>query len=142
MNLTFWDSSALVPLFLQESNSQQVRALVRQSLPVIWWGTPVELNSAISRSHRFGDLDDKSLQNALHLLSWTSRRWREVMPSNALREQAQALLNAHNLRAADSLQLAAALTWYRQKPARQPFVCADVRLCEAAEEVGLAVIRL
>jgi predicted nucleic acid-binding protein len=50
------------------------------------------------------------------------------------------LLEARELRAADSLQLAAALVWCQQRPARRNFVCADERLAKAAEAEGFSII--
>jgi hypothetical protein len=46
----FWDSSALVPLCLYESTSRQLRKF----LPVVWWGSLVEVHSAIATLHRIG----------------------------------------------------------------------------------------
>jgi hypothetical protein len=46
------------------------------------------------------------------------------------------------LRAADSLQLGAALVWCRQKPAQRRFLSGDQKLCEAASAVGFAVVKL
>jgi uncharacterized protein len=66
--------------------------------------------------------------------------WYEVSPSNAVREQAEVLLHTYPLRAADSLQLAAALVWCRDRPAGRTFICADDRLCEAATRAGFTVL--
>jgi hypothetical protein len=54
----FWDSSALVPLCVHESTSRQVHAQLRKFLPVAWWGSLVEVHSAIARLHRLGQLTD------------------------------------------------------------------------------------
>ena len=35
----FWDSSALVPLCIQESTSRQVRSHLRKFAPVVWWAS-------------------------------------------------------------------------------------------------------
>jgi len=50
------------------------------------------------------------------------------------------LLRIHPLRAADSLQLAAALTVAEQEPSSLSFVCLDQRLAEAAIREGLPTI--
>ncbi len=68
-------------------------------------------------------------------------RWREVLPSDAVRDQAQALLGLYPLRAADSLQLAAALAWCRNRPTGRTFLCADTRLAEAAAAAGFTILR-
>jgi hypothetical protein len=51
-------------------------------------------------------------------------------------------LDAHDLRAADGLQLAAALTWCQQRPARRDFLCSDEHLSKTATAVGFSVLQL
>jgi len=136
----FWDASALVPLCVQESSSRQAQSHLRRLLPVVWWGSSIEIHSAIARLHRLGSLKDAEKQGALSRLDLLSRGWREVLPGDHVRDLARKLLDAHELRAADSLQLAAALTWCQQRPARRDFICADQRLSKAAAAVGFAVI--
>lgn len=136
----FWDASALVPLCVHESSSRQAQSHLRRLLPVVWWGSSIEIHSAIARLHRLGSLKDAEKQGALSRLDLLSRGWREVLPGDHVRDLARKLLDAHELRAADSLQLAAALTWCQQRPARRDFICADQRLSKAAAAVGFAVI--
>jgi len=71
-------------------------------------------------------------------------RLRRVAEDGALvarevRESAGRVLLLHPLRAADSLQLAAALLWARSRPAGHDFVCLDERLREAASREGFVV---
>ena len=63
-------------------------------------------------------------------------------PGDHVRELATRLLDAHDLRAADSLQLAAALTWCQQRPAKRDLVSADQRLSRAAIATGFSVLKL
>ena len=81
-------------------------------------------------------------QGALSRLAFLRRGWREILPGDALRELASRLLDLYTLRASDSLQLAAALTWCQQRPAGRRFICGDQRLCDAAEAAGFVVIAL
>ena len=69
-----------------------------------------------------------------------NRGWREVLPGDHLRDLATRLLDAHELRAGNSLELAAALTWCQQRPARRDFLCADERLSKAALAAGFSVL--
>src|SRR5437879_13749189 len=110
----FWDASALVPLCVQEASSRQAHTQLRKFMQVVWWGSPVEVHSAIARLHRSGNLKDVEKQGALSRLDLLSRGWREILPGDHVRDLAQRLLDTHELRAADSLQVAAALTWCRQ----------------------------
>jgi uncharacterized protein len=136
----FWDSSALIPLCVQERTSNKVKTLAKQFAPVVWWGTTVEIHSAIARLHRSGELNDAGRQAALNRLPLLSRGWREVLPSDKLRIQAEVLLDTYSLRSADSLQLASAMIWCQQRPARQRFVSSDLRLCQAAGQAGFAIV--
>jgi hypothetical protein len=47
---------------------------------------------------------------------------------------------SHPLRAADALQLAAALVWCDEAPQGTAFVCLDDRLRDAARREGFAVL--
>lgn len=138
----FWDSSALVPLCVHEATSRKAHAQLRMFLPVVWWGTPVEIHSAIRRSHLLGNLNDPERQKGLSRLEILSRAWREILPDDELRDLSRQLLDAHDLRAADSLQLAAALIWCQRRPQRKTFLSADVRLSSAAKDQGFTVVEL
>jgi uncharacterized protein len=138
----FWDASAIVPLCVQEETSRRAHALLRKSMPVVWWGSPVEVCSAIARLHRLGKLNDIEKHGALSRLDLLSRGWREILPADNVRDLAKGLLDKYELRAADSLQLAAALTWSQQRPAKRDFLCADQRLSKAAASTGFLVIDL
>jgi predicted nucleic acid-binding protein len=139
-SIAFWDSSALIPLCVQERTSNKVKTLAKQLAPVVWWATAVEIHSAIARLHRSGEFGDAGWQAALDRLAVVSRGWREVLPSDKLRDQAGALLDTYSLRAADSLQLASAMIWSQQRAAGRKFVSNDLRLCEAAGRLGFTVM--
>ena len=138
----FWDSSALVPLCVHEATSRKGHAQLRMFLPVVWWCTPVEIRSAIRRAHLLGNLNDSERQKGLSRLELLSRAWREMLPDDELRDLAGQLLDAHDLRAADSLQLAAALIWCHRRPQRRTFLSAEVRLSGAARDQGFSVVEL
>ena len=57
-----------------------------------------------------------------------------------VRERARGLLEIHPLRAADSLQLAAALIASEENPQSLFFVTLDRRLKDAAEKEGFGVL--
>lgn len=138
----FWDASALVPLCIHEAASRQAQSHLRKLMPVVWWGSAVEVHSAIARLHRLGKVKDNEKKGALTRLELLSRGWREVLPADSFRDLAVRLLDRYDLRAADSLQLAAALTWCSERPARRSFVCGDLRLSKAAASAGFSVLQL
>ncbi len=57
-----------------------------------------------------------------------------------MRDQAGRLLRLHPLRAADALQLAAAIIACEHQPESLPLVTLDQRLAEAARREGFAVL--
>ena len=55
--MNFWDTSALVALGVDEPNRQKaLRILESDDRMAVWWGTPVEYVSAVSRLEREGSL--------------------------------------------------------------------------------------
>ena len=62
-----------------------------------------------------------------------------VAPTDELRHRAGRLLAVHPLRAADALQLAAALEWCEQQPQGEGFATLDARLAQAAAAEGFTV---
>ncbi|MGH8197988.1 MAG: type II toxin-antitoxin system VapC family toxin [Steroidobacteraceae bacterium] len=138
--MRFWDSSAIVPLILADSPVSAVIGIAEESPMCVWWATIVEAVSAIARRERAGALTGAQVDHCLSRLTELSDSWMEVPPSDALRDSAQRLLRIHALRAADSLQLAAALATSEGQARSVEFVSRDVRLTEAASREGLTVI--
>jgi len=102
----------------------------------------VEVHSAICRLHRDREISDLDKQGAVARLRLLNRGSREILPDDQVRDLATQLLDTHSLRAADSLQLAASLTWCEQRPSRRSFICGDQRLAKAAESAGFSVLEL
>ena len=92
------------------------------------------------RTSSSGAVNDLEKQAALSILALLRRGWREILPDDPLRELASKLLDVYTLRASDSLQLAAALTWCQQQPVQRRFISGDQRLFNAAEAAGFVVI--
>jgi predicted nucleic acid-binding protein len=138
----FWDASALAPLCIHETASRQAQIYLRKFAPVVWWGSLVEVHSAICRLHRGKAISESDKQGAVARLRLLSRGWREVLPDDHVRELATESLDRYSLRAADSLQLAASLIWCEQQPSRRNFICGDYRLAEAADAAGFSVFKL
>jgi hypothetical protein len=138
----FWDTSAVAPLLVQEPRTQRARELLQSDAELaVWWATPVECWSALARRVREGAFTRAAEDEAAARLDLLRGAWYEVLPSEAVRMRSRRLLRVHPLRAADALQLAAALVWAAGEEEAE-FVAADGRLCDAARLEGLAVVRL
>ncbi len=139
--MRFWDSSALVPLLVQEPASKRVITLLRADPGIIvWWSTAVECASALARLERDSGLDRRATTEALGRLDALARSWAEVMPTPDLRDIARRLLRVHALRAADALQLAAAYVASETRPSTMPVVTLDERLRDAADREGFELV--
>ena len=80
------------------------------------------------------------VDSARRLLRLLAESWTEILPGIQLHDQAIRGLSVHELRAADSLQLAAALVWSGNNPVDHQLVCLDDRLRSAARKEGLTVL--
>jgi predicted nucleic acid-binding protein len=139
--MRFWDSSAIVPMLMDEpASGEMLKELDRDPQVVAWWGTETECVSAIARKEREGTLDPGAVTAALDRLAAMSLTWQEVQPHAALRRTAVRLLRVHSLHAADALQLAAATVVADGHPATVGFVTRDNRLAEAARREGFTVL--
>ena len=137
----FWDSSALVPLLLPEDRSAALTAeLVADKEATIWWATPLECQSAIQRRHRETPLPPASLAEATDRLRALVELIDTVSPTDDVRRRAARLVAVHPLRAADALQLAAALIWCEEQPHGEKFVSLDARLRAAASSEGFELV--
>ena len=139
--MRFWDSSALIPLFVREGHSPLMEALVTADPDmIVWWASPVECASAMHRLRREGVFTPAEAAQVLAKLTAALDAANVVQPGDALCAKALRLLGAHPLRVADALQLAAALLWTREMPGGKDFVCLDERLRTAAILEGFAVL--
>lgn len=135
--MKFWDSSALLPLLVDEPTGEQMRRLLAEDNNILaWWSSRVEMASAIARRERENLLTAAQADAAFAALQRLAQSWEEITPSDPIRNTAQRLLRNHPLRAADSLQLAAAIVASGNEPATLEFVCLDERLCAAARREG------
>jgi uncharacterized protein len=141
--MIFWDSSAVVPLLVDEPPRNALLDLLRRdSGMIVWWGTLMECASAIARREREGTLGAAAAGQALERLRTIAGEWHEVLATDTVRSAAQRMLRVHPLRAADSLQLAAAFVAAEHDPPSLDFVSLDDRLFEAAGREGFRAVRL
>ena len=138
--MRFWDSSALIPLLLDEGRSKDVWDLYEDDQQqTVWCLTEVELASAVARKVREGMnvVREKAARSQLEILR---ERWDEITSLQNVRTRALRLLGTHALRAADALQLAAALVFCDERTESLPFVCLDERLADAARKERFPVL--
>ena len=139
--MRFWDASAIVPLVCRERLSQRSRFLYREDPRLLVWTlTPTEVLSALSRKRREDAVTQDVFRESRRRLDLLTRDWMEVYDLDAAKTRAHRLLEAHPLRAADALQLAAALVGVFDQPTGFEFVTFDDVLGSAAEREGFLVV--
>lgn len=138
----FWDSSALIPLCIDQPATPVAKKFSHEYEPVIWWATPVEIRSSFARLWRMKEINESGLVTAHRCLVELESEWREIDPSPSLRDLAEEFPNRYGLRAADALQLAAASIWTMRRPANRPFLSGDHKLLEAARNMGFQAIEI
>lgn len=141
--MKFWDASAIVPLLVTEPSSRRLQAVLADDPAMsVWWASQIECISALVRRERDSTLDPRAMAVALERLHEFVQAWHEIDPTDAVREAAARFLRVHPLRAADSLQLAAAFIAAEHRPASLSIVTLDDRLATAARKEGFVVIDL
>jgi len=139
--MNFWDSSAILPLLVRETSSEATRVyLDSQPEMTIWWATPVECLSALARKEREGKLDLSQMIAAQKNLSLIIENSVCIHATDRVRGHAQKLLRRYPLRAADSLQLAAASVLAGEETKNYGFICNDTRLTLAASKEGFEIV--
>ena len=137
----FWDTSALLPLIVAERVTGRVERWLRDDPHVVVWTlTRVELLSALARRRRETPGAARKLLAARRdvLTAWSL--WSEVTAVSAVRQHGERLVERYPLRAADSLQIAAALVASEGLPATLEFVTFDLQQARAAEGEGFPVL--
>lgn len=136
--MRFWDTSAIVPLLVAESSTPAVHDVLRDDPELlVWWATATECVSALARAERAG----AEITDGYRRLDVLATTWHEIAATDVVRRTAARLLRVHTLRAADALQLAAAIVGAEGDPRTLVLVTFDVQLAGAASREGFPVVR-
>jgi predicted nucleic acid-binding protein len=139
--MRFWDSSAVVPLIAREKSTPWARSLLRaDGHALVWVLSPVEVRSALARRQRQGEIGRDGFRQACRRAERLFAAFSQIPAVETVTIRALRLLDSHPLRAADALQLAAALVAAQERPDTLPFVTLDTRLRDAAEREGFEVL--
>ena len=135
--MRFWDSSAMVALIVPQALSRQAEQWLAEDAEIaLWTLTPVEALSALRRLVRDGLLAESAAAEAEALAGEIGRHAHVVIDVDGVKALALRLLRTHPLRAADALQLAAAIAWADGDPQGTIVHTFDRRLTLAARHEG------
>jgi len=139
--IDYFDASALAKRYIHEPESNRVRRLLAQSIPVVSRLSEFEVASAIARRCREGSLSVADREHALETLrqDLTSSCY-VVELSAAIGPLAHELFTRTSLRAGDAIQLASCLYIQRRLGLSIRFLAYDDRLNEAAQREGLSLV--
>lgn len=138
--MKFWDSSAVVPLLVeQEPSSRVANWATTDDAMVLWTLTPVEVVSALRRLVREKVLQEEVTRFAEARMEEIVRACHVVIDVEPVKALATRLLRLHPLRAFDALQLGAALHWAEGHPQGRTLHTLDSRLALAAQREGFLV---
>jgi hypothetical protein len=141
----YFDSSAVVKVYLDEIGSDWVEAICLQNFEGeigISQITGAEVVAAMHRRYRTGDIDKITLETALYAFESDFAHFFVKIPvSLIIIQRAMKLIRRHPLRGYDAVQLATALEWADRLIAfglaKPIFVSADNALNQAASFEGL-----
>ena len=99
----------------------------------------MEITSALAHLLRRREINPNEFAQAKLQAEGLANLWQVIEPSAKVALDARNLLERYQLRAADALQLAAALQWCEGKPKSRVFLTFDRRLREAAGLAGFTL---
>jgi uncharacterized protein len=141
--ITFFDSSALVKIFVQEEHSERVElCLASSDLIGISELTLVEVAAAVARRAREKTLTPAQRDFAVASLNREAASFYVVELAGSVVTKAQEICSRESLRAGDSIQLASCLALAERLEAPVIFATFDRRLSQAGERLGAQVTHL
>lgn len=137
MSCYFLDSTAFVKLFVQEAGTDTIIRLMEateDNRKLISAGTPLEVYAALKRREREGGISHEDSEAARNILRVEAARMVQQPLNPAVLEAARQVLDRHELRSAEALQLGAAVVAREMFQGLEiKFVSSDGRLLEAAK---------
>lgn len=137
--ITYFDTSALVPLLAEEPGSERANLLWNEADRILAIRLAyAEAHAALSMAARHGLLDQADLRTAVLGFDQLYRQMAIIEISDNLLRRAGVLAENHSLRGYDAVHLAAAEALSEEGVVR---VTGDGPLSQAASALGLAVAR-
>ena len=140
----YFDSSALLKLYIDEQGTEEVIRLVGDpncNHMAIMRLTVLECRSAIRRRERSGDVSNLVANQAIGRIEDDALSKYFVQPlTEGVFKEAKRLMDVRPLKTLDALQLAGCLSIRSSLSSPFAFVCADTRLCEAANLEGVETL--
>jgi uncharacterized protein len=135
----YFDSSAVVKLYVQEHGRGTVLRLLRSHEVVMSAILPVEIRGALRRRAEENTIESSRLRAAFNQLAADREQWNLLAVSREILGRAEGIVATHAVRTLDAIHIASAKEFAERLQERVPFISADHRQVEAAAALGLIV---
>lgn len=142
MSLAYFDTSALVKIYIHEAGSSRVRGLLTSYEFLSSAITPIELHSAVQRRHRQGEITQPNYNSIVSRLAKDRSYWQLVEVVPQILSKAEELVKTANVRTLNAIHIASAIIIQDSFTTPLPFISADERQLAAAQSCRLSVIAI
>ncbi len=136
----YFDTSALVKRYVKENGSLLVRTFMKRHQFLSSALCSLEAISALCRRKAEGELTVKNFDAIFSRLNKDREFWELVELSSLVLSRAEELVQSTGVRTLDAIHLASALIFQAATGTRIPFITADGKQKQAAEQLHLEVI--
>ena len=141
MTFAYFDTSAVVKRYVRERGSARVMSLLGEHDFLSSAITLVEILSALSRKKREGDLSENNFAATLSRIQSERDQWELIEVGESVLNRAQEIVQGNvPVRAVDAIHIASLVTFEDAAGVRVPFITADGRQRDAAEQMKLDVV--
>lgn len=140
MTPAYFDTSVLVKNYVQEAGSARAGELLRSHTFLSSSIAPVELMTALMRRKSRRELRAEVIPGILTRVRQDRAYWKLVDVGEPVLSQAEEIIQNVQMRALDAIHIAALMTFQAASRIRVPFMTADGRQREAAEQMKLDVV--
>ena len=142
MSLAYFDTSALVKIYIHEAGSSRVRGLLTSYEFLSSAITPIELHSAVQRRRRRDEITQPNYNSIVSRLAKDRSYWQLVEVVPQILSKAEELVKTANVRTLDAIHIASAIIIQDSFTTPLPFISADERQLAAAQSCRLSVIAI
>ena len=136
----YFDTSALVKRYVNESGSGATRRLVRQYRFLSSAIAPVEVTSALNRRRNLGDLAERDFAAIRSRVLKDRDYWELIEVGPEVLSRAEQLVQHQPLRTLGAIHVATALSFQSASGLHIPFITGDTQQRQVAEHLQMNVL--
>jgi predicted nucleic acid-binding protein len=138
----YFDTSVVVKRYVNEHGSVLARRLLRTYRIFSSVLVPLEALSTFARRRAAGELSEASFRAIMTRMITDRRQWELVELTAPILVSAEEVVERTRIHTLDALHVASAIAIRERSSAALPFVTADERQGDAAQQMGFSVIRV